>query len=633
MGGIFGVASKSSCILDLFFGIDYHSHLGTRRGGMAVYDKKRGFDRVIHNIENAPFRTKFDGDIGEMEGNLGIGCISDNEPQPLLVRSHLGNFAITTVGKINNMDELIANCFKNGCTHFLEMSGGSVNPTEMVAALINQKDNMIEGIRYAQEVIEGSMTMLILTPKGILAARDRLGRTPLIVGKKEDACCVSFESFAYLNLGYEDLKELGPGEIVAVTPDGVETLQKPGEEMRICSFLWVYYGYPTSAYEGVNVEEMRYHCGDMLARRDRGEVNPDIVAGVPDSGIAHAIGYANQSGVPFARPFIKYTPTWPRSFMPTQQSQRNLIARMKLIPVHRLIKDKSLLMIDDSIVRGTQLRETTEFLYRNGAKEVHIRPACPPLLYGCKYLNFSRSKSEMDLITRRVIAKREGENVSDKVLADYADPNSTNYKEITSQSSSVINSHGLLSQHICSLVIKITSMCSYLHEIDIYCFRILVCKFLILLCSGFICFPLSFCPFFNPHIVIINTQIIVSVLCCIVHSTQAAAYLPGNIPHSNIISPVSAPAQLLDNRLSLNQNASKSVSACFLIVAAVNISNQRPDRFFADCPLFCFDKLLRFFSCFERFELRSLEAFYLCLARWPVCIYSRFDTGFNCIVF
>ncbi len=381
MGGIFGVASKSSCILDLFFGIDYHSHLGTRRGGMAVYDKKRGFDRVIHNIENAPFRTKFDGDIGEMEGNLGIGCISDNEPQPLLVRSHLGNFAITTVGKINNMDELIANCFKNGCTHFLEMSGGSVNPTEMVAALINQKDNMIEGIRYAQEVIEGSMTMLILTPKGILAARDRLGRTPLIVGKKEDACCVSFEN-------------------------------------------------PTSAYEGVNVEEMRYHCGDMLARRDRGEVNPDIVAGVPDSGIAHAIGYANQSGVPFARPFIKYTPTWPRSFMPTQQSQRNLIARMKLIPVHRLIKDKSLLMIDDSIVRGTQLRETTEFLYRNGAKEVHIRPACPPLLYGCKYLNFSRSKSEMDLITRRVIAKREGENVSDKVLADYADPNSTNYKEM-----------------------------------------------------------------------------------------------------------------------------------------------------------------------------------------------------------
>ena len=277
---------------------------------------------------------------------------------------------------------------------------------------------MIEGIRYAQEAIEGSMTMLILTPKGILAARDRLGRTPLIVGKKEDACCVSFESFAYLNLGYEDLKELGPGEIVAVTPDGVETLQKPGEEMRICSFLWVYYGYPTSAYEGVNVEEMRYHCGDMLAKRDRGEVNPDIVAGVPDSGIAHAIGYANQSGVPFARPFIKYTPTWPRSFMPTQQSQRNLIARMKLIPVHRLI------------VRGTQLRETTEFLYRNGAKEVHIRPACPPLLYGCKYLNFSRSKSEMDLITRRVIAKREGENVSDKVLADYADPNSTNYKEM-----------------------------------------------------------------------------------------------------------------------------------------------------------------------------------------------------------
>ena len=430
MGGIFGVASKSSCILDLFFGIDYHSHLGTRRGGMAVYDKKRGFDRVIHNIENAPFRTKFDGDIGEMEGNLGIGCISDNEPQPLLVRSHLGNFAITTVGKINNMDELIANCFKNGCTHFLEMSGGSVNPTEMVAALINQKDNMIEGIRYAQETVNGSLTLLLMTKDGIYAARDRYGRTPVVVGKKEEAYCVSFENSAYINLGYEAYKELGPGEIDLITPESVEQLVAPGKEMKICSFLWVYYGYPTSSYEGVNVEEMRYHCGDMLARRDRGEVNPDIVAGVPDSGIAHAIGYANQSGVPFARPFIKYTPTWPRSFMPTQQSQRNLIARMKLIPVHRLIKDKSLLMIDDSIVRGTQLRETTEFLYRNGAKEVHIRPACPPLLYGCKYLNFSRSKSEMDLITRRVIAKREGENVSDKVLADYADPNSTNYKEM-----------------------------------------------------------------------------------------------------------------------------------------------------------------------------------------------------------
>ena len=430
MGGIFGVASKSSCVLDLFFGIDYHSHLGTRRGGMAVYDSKKGFDRAIHNIENSPFRTKFDRDVAELEGNLGIGCISDNEPQPLLVRSHLGNYAITTVGKINNIDELIAHSFRNGSTHFLEMSGGSVNPTEMVASLINQKQNMVEGIRYAQEMIEGSMTLLVMTPKGLIAARDRLGRTPLIIGKKEDACCVSFESFAYLNLGSEDYKELGPGEIVSVTPEGVETLNAPGEEMRICSFLWTYYGYPTSTYEGINVEDMRYKCGAILAQRDKGEVDPDIVAGVPDSGIAHAIGYANESGVPFARPFIKYTPTWPRSFMPTQQSQRNLIARMKLIPVHKLIKDKKLLMIDDSIVRGTQLRETSEFLYHNGAKEVHIRPACPPLLYGCKYLNFSRSKSEMDLITRRTIAKREGENVDAKTLADYANPDSANYKEM-----------------------------------------------------------------------------------------------------------------------------------------------------------------------------------------------------------
>lgn len=433
MGGLFGVASKSSCVLDLFFGIDYHSHLGTRRGGMAVYDEEKGFDRSIHNIENSPFRTKFDRDVAELQGNMGIGCISDSEPQPLLVRSHLGNFSITTVGKINNMDELIAHSFKNGNTHFLEQSGGSVNPTEMVASLINQKQSIVEGIRYAQEMIDGSMTMLLLTPKGIYAARDRLGRTPLIVGKKEGACCVSFESFAYVNLGYEDYKELGPGEVVFITPEDAESVVDPGEEMRICSFLWVYYGYPTSTYEGVNVEEMRYHCGDILARRDQGEVQPDIVAGVPDSGIAHAIGYANRSGVSFARPFIKYTPTWPRSFMPTQQSQRNLIARMKLIPVHNLIKDKSLLMIDDSIVRGTQLRETTEFLYRNGAREVHIRPACPPLLFGCKYLNFSRSKSEMDLITRRIIAEREGENVDKKTLADYANPDSANYKEMVEE--------------------------------------------------------------------------------------------------------------------------------------------------------------------------------------------------------
>ena len=431
MGGIFGVTSKSSCTLDLFFGTDYHSHLGTRRGGMAVYGPN-GFNRSIHNIENTPFRTKFDGDLNELEGNLGIGCISDNEPQPLLVQSHLGSFAITTVGKINNMDELVDISYKNGCTHFLEMSGGSINPTEMVASLINQKSTIVEGIQYVQELVDGSMTLLLLTPKGIYAARDRVGRTPVILGRKEDAFCASFESFAFFNLGYETYRELGPGEVVFLTPESAETLVKPREEMKICSFLWVYYGYPTSTYEGINVEEMRYECGKKLAQRDaqRENVKPDLVAGVPDSGIAHAIGYANESGIPFSRPFIKYTPTWPRSFMPTQQSQRNLIARMKLIPVEALIKNKSLLLIDDSIVRGTQLRETTEFLYSSGAKEVHIRPACPPLLFGCPYLNFSRSKSEMDLITRRIIADREGDNVSEEVLADYANPDSTNYKEM-----------------------------------------------------------------------------------------------------------------------------------------------------------------------------------------------------------
>lgn len=431
MGGIFGVASKSSCTLDLFFGTDYHSHLGTRRGGLAVYGPN-GFNRSIHNIENTPFRTKFDGDLNELEGNLGIGCISDNEPQPLLVQSHLGSFAITTVGKINNMKELVDISYKNGCTHFLEMSGGSINPTEMVASLINQKSTIVEGIQYVQELVDGSMTLLLLTPKGIYAARDRVGRTPVILGRKEDAFCASFESFAFFNLGYETYRELGPGEVVFLTPESAETLVKPREEMKICSFLWVYYGYPTSTYEGINVEEMRYECGKKLAQRDaqRENVKPDLVAGVPDSGIAHAIGYANESGIPFSRPFIKYTPTWPRSFMPTQQSQRNLIARMKLIPVEALIKNKSLLLIDDSIVRGTQLRETTEFLYSSGAKEVHIRPACPPLLFGCPYLNFSRSKSEMDLITRRIIADREGDNVSEEVLADYANPDSANYKEM-----------------------------------------------------------------------------------------------------------------------------------------------------------------------------------------------------------
>ena len=428
MGGFFGVASKKNCIWELFYGVDYHSHLGTRRGGMALYGEN-GFQRAIHNIENSPFRTKFERDVEEMEGNLGIGCISDFEPQPLLIQSHLGSFAITTVGKINNMEELLGYVYENGNTHFQEMSGGQVNATELVAALICKKDSIVEGIQYVQQIVDGSMTMLLMTKDGLYAARDRYGRTPLVIGKKEDAYCVSFESFAYFNLGYSDYRELGPGEIVFITPDEVKTLAEPGKDMRICSFLWVYYGYPTSSYEGVNVEEMRYKCGSMLAKRDKGSIAPDVVAGVPDSGIAHAIGYANEPGIPYARPFIKYTPTWPRSFMPTQQSQRNLIARMKLIPVKALIQNKKLLLIDDSIVRGTQLRETTEFLYASGAKEVHVRPACPPLLYGCKYLNFSRSKSEMDLITRRVIKEREGE-VSQEVLDDYADPCSKRYEEM-----------------------------------------------------------------------------------------------------------------------------------------------------------------------------------------------------------
>ena len=433
MGGIFGVVSKQSCTLDLFFGVDYHSHLGTKRGGMAVYGEQ-GFTRSIHNIENTPFRTKFDGDLEELEGNLGIGCISDNEPQPLLIQSHLGSYAITTVGKINNMDELVAEAYENGHIHFMEMSHGRINATELVAAIINQKPTLVEGILYAQEKIEGSMSILILTPEGIYASRDRYGRTPIVIGKKDNAYCVSFESFAYINLGYTDYKELGPGEIDFITPESVEMLSAPREEMKICSFLWVYYGYPTSSYEGINVEQMRYQCGRLLARRDQeNDVRPDVVAGVPDSGIAHAVGYANESKIPFARPFIKYTPTWPRSFMPTSQGQRNLIARMKLIPVDALIRDKSLLLIDDSIVRGTQLGETTEFLYQSGAKEVHIRPACPPIMFGCRYLNFSRSSSELDLITRRIIQEREGDNVSDEVLLDYANPDSQNYREMVEE--------------------------------------------------------------------------------------------------------------------------------------------------------------------------------------------------------
>lgn len=427
MGGFFGVASKEDCVFDLFFGTDYHSHLGTRRAGMAVYSEEHGFDKAIHNIENAPFRTKFDSESNEMKGHLGIGCISDFEAQPILVRSHHGTFAITTVGKINNADEIVESIIGKG-THFFEMSNGGINSTELVAAIINSKDNFIEGIRYAQEIVDGSLSMLILTPKGIYAARDRLGRTPIVIGEKETGYCASFESFAYLNLGYKDYKQLGPGEVAVMTADGVKTLCEPGDKMKICTFLWIYYGYPSSSYEGISVEKMRCKCGELLAGRDN--VKPDIVAGVPDSGTAHAIGYANASGVPFSRPFVKYTPTWPRSFMPTHQSKRDLIAKMKLIPVHDLIEGKSLLLIDDSIVRGTQMRETTEFLYDSGAKEVHIRPACPPLLFGCKYLNFSRSSSEMELIARRVINELEGGEPSKEVLQEYADPDGEKYQKM-----------------------------------------------------------------------------------------------------------------------------------------------------------------------------------------------------------
>ena len=398
---------------------------------MAVYSREKGFDRAIHNIENAPFRTKFDKDFNEMEGNLGIGCISDYEPQPLLVRSHHGTYAITTVSKINNMKELAKMLFEQGHSHFLEMSGGDINATEMIASLINQKENLIEGIRYALDSVDGSVSILLMNEKGIYAARDKYGRTPIVIGKKEDAFCISFENFAYRNLGYKDYKELGPGEIVLVTQKDCVTISKAGDDMKICTFLWVYYGYPASSYEGTSVEQMRYDCGCRMAKRDN--VHPDIVAGVPDSGTAHAIGYANESGIPFSRPFIKYTPTWPRSFMPTIQSQRDLIARMKLLAVEELIRDKSLLLIDDSIVRGTQLRETTEFLYGSGAKEVHIRPACPPLLYGCRYLNFSRSTSEMDLITRRVIDRLENGNVTKEVLKEYADPESEKYEQMVEE--------------------------------------------------------------------------------------------------------------------------------------------------------------------------------------------------------
>ena len=424
MGGFFGAVTKRDCVLDLFFGVDYHSHLGTRRGGMAVFDEKDGFQRQIHNIENTPFRTKFEKDLHDFHGKSGIGCISDTDPQPLLIRSHLGVYAITTVGIINNAEQLVEEYFSDHHHQFMAMSNGKVNASELVAALINQKDDLVSGILHAQELIRGSMTLLILTSKGeIIAARDKLGRLPVLIGKGEDGCCVSFESFAYHKLGYEDAYELGPKEIVRVTADGFETLSPAGKRMKICGFLWTYYGYPNSNYEGQNVEVMRYRNGEIMARDEvQSGMLPkvDYVAGVPDSGVPHAIGYANRSGKPFARPFVKYTPTWPRSFTPTEQKIRNQVAKMKQIPVPELIQGKKLLFVDDSIVRGTQLQETVDFLYESGAEEVHMRSACPPIMYSCKYLNFSRGNSDMDLLARRVIQELEGDEGQNHV-GEYAD--------------------------------------------------------------------------------------------------------------------------------------------------------------------------------------------------------------------
>ena len=425
MGGFFGATSKHDVVMDVFFGVDYHSHLGTRRAGMVFASGTGSFNKEIHSIENTPFRTRFEDDLPNFEGNSGIGCISDTDPQPLLVKSHLGVFAITTVGAINNHQQLVEDYLEGCSTQFMALSSGEVNSTELVAALINQKDSFVDGIKFAQEVVDGSLTLLVMTADGtIIAARDRLGRLPVLLGKNGEGYCISFESFAYHKLGYADTYELGPGEIVRVDPDGIEVLAPAGDDMKICAFLWVYYGYPNSNYEGVNVEVMRYRNGSIMAQdeRDRGIMPElDYVAGVPDSGVPHAIGYSTTSGVPFARPFIKYTPTWPRSFMPGNQDVRRRVATMKQIPVPELISGKRLLFVDDSIVRGTQLQNTVNFLYESGAAEVHMRSACPPIMFGCKYLSFSRNKDDMDLISRRTVQQLEGDAGHDH-LEEYADP-------------------------------------------------------------------------------------------------------------------------------------------------------------------------------------------------------------------
>ena len=423
MGGFFGAISRENCKYDVFFGTDYHSHLGTKRGGMIFYDTDKGYQRQIHSIESTPFRTKFESDLEKMSGTVGIGCISDSDPQPLLVRSHLGLFAIATVGIINNAEELVEKTFSSVGHQFMAMSSGKVNSTELIAGLINQCDNIVDGIRYAREVIDGSCTILLMKPDCLIVARDKVGRLPVEIGKKETGYCTCIESFAFQKLGYSMYYNLGPGEIVKITADGIEQLSKPGEKMKICAFMWTYYGYPNSNYEGVNVEVMRCKNGEIMARDEalqNGIPDVDYVAGVPDSGVPHAIGYSNMSHKPFARPFIKYTPTWARSFTPSNQEMRNLIAEMKQIPVPERINGKKLLLVDDSIVRGTQLRETVDFLYQSGAKEIHMRSACPPIMFSCKYLNFSRSNSEMELIARRIIQQKEGEEGKEHI-AEYAD--------------------------------------------------------------------------------------------------------------------------------------------------------------------------------------------------------------------
>ncbi|NOR15516.1 MAG: amidophosphoribosyltransferase [Candidatus Aminicenantes bacterium] len=450
MGGLFGIASKEDCIQDLYYGTDYHSHLGTKRGGMATQHGGR-FIRFIHNIENAQFRSKFEQDIAHMRGNLGIGIISDYEDQPLLIRSHLGDFALVTVGVIKNVNEIAGRVFGRGAIHFAEMSGGEINPTEMIAALISQEESFEAGIQKAQEAIEGSCSLLLLTEDGIYAARDRLGRTPVVIGKKDGAFAATLETCAFPNLDFEIDRYLGPGEIAFITPEGVEQRLPPQERLQICAFLWVYYGYPASSYEGINVESVRYRCGAALAKKDDAAI--DLVAGIPDSGTGHGLGYAGQAGIPFQRPYVKYTPTWPRSFMPQEQTTRDVVARMKLIPIQELIRGKKILFCEDSIVRGTQLQDTIKRLYQMGAQEIHMRPACPPLVYGCKFLNFSRSRSELDLAARKGIRELEGD--SPESLSDYAQTGSTKYQAMVDAIANRLNLTSLKYQELEDLVAAI----------------------------------------------------------------------------------------------------------------------------------------------------------------------------------